>query len=112
MQTILAPDQAIIGLLIPLILQILKRLQVKGLMWIQQDTPRLAAALSALAAAVTTVGIHVKFDAATHSLLVTGLDPHAIVAGLLGSAAAQFTVQHSFYEGLLRHALPATPKTS
>ena len=106
MNQIITPDQAVIALFVPLVIQLLKKANVWGLNWIHQNTPLICAGVSALAALITTVGIHFMWDPAAHSLLITGLDPTAVISNLILSVQMQFALQHVSYEGFWRSLVP------
>ena len=106
MNSIITPDQAIVALVVPLVIQLMKKSGSGMFSWIQQNTPIVSAVASGVFAMLTTLGLHFTYNPDAHTLLITGLDPNAILTTLLGSAMTQFTVQHSAYEGIWRNLFP------
>jgi hypothetical protein len=73
------------------------------LKWITASTDRLNRLLSALLAALATVGIQTQFDPASGTLTITGLSLASILS-LLWSWLVQFVLQELVYKGAVKKA--------
>jgi hypothetical protein len=101
--------QALVTFLMPLLIQLAKRSQVKWLDWIDQAKPKVCMATSAITALLTAGGI--QFAHAPGTLTIHYPDATTFLHGVmvfLVSAIFQLAGQHALYDGFWRYVVTSS----
>lgn len=97
-------DQVTASAVVVIFIQYLKKSRFAP--FITFETDALNKAMGALFAAFTAVGIHYSYDAASHTLMITGITLGAFVHGLWHWLTS-FSFQQLIYHGVVKVPAPA-----